>query len=192
MLIFSMALGGVQIIVSMAIKGYMMIRDGQLIDAIFDIGSWWLVFAGAITCIFNANVGLYILIAGAVALILTQGRAKKNIVMKFLSGVLSIYDVTGYFSDILSYSRLLALSLATAVVSQVVNTMGILTGPIGFFVVLIIGHTFNIAINLIGSFVHSARLQYVEFFGRFYESGGRPFAPLTIKTKSIDIIKEEN
>lgn len=192
MLIFSMALGGIQIVVSMAIKAYMMIRDGQVWDAIFDIGSWWVVFAGAITCIFNVDVGLYILLAGAVALILTQGRAKKNIIMKFFSGLLSLYDITGYFADILSYSRLLALSLATAVVSQVVNTMGVLTGPIGFFFVFLVGHVFNIAINLIGSFVHSARLQYVEFFGRFYESGGRLFSPLSIKTKNIDVIKEEN
>lgn len=191
MLIFSMALGGIQIVVSMAIKAYMMIRDGQVWDAIFDIGSWWVVFAGAITCIFNVDVGLYILLAGAVALILTQGRAKKNIIMKFFSGLLSLYDITGYFADILSYSRLLALSLATAVVSQVVNTMGVLTGPIGFFFVFLVGHVFNIAINLIGSFVHSARLQYVEFFGRFYESGGRLFSPLSIKTKNIDVIKEE-
>ena len=192
MLIFSMALGGVQIVAGMAVKFYMMVREGQVWDAIFDIGSWWVVFAGAITCIFNATVGLYILIAGVAALILTQGRAKKNIIMKFFGGVLSIYGVTGYFSDILSYSRLLALSLATAVVSQVMNTMGVLTGPIGFFIVFLIGHVFNIAINLIGSFVHSARLQYVEYFGKFYESGGRQFAPLTLKTKNIDIIKEEN
>lgn len=192
MLIFSMALGGVQIVVSMAIKAYMMIRDGEIFAAIFDIGSWWVVFAGAITCIFNAKVGLYILVAGAAMLILTQGRAKKNIIAKFFGGVMSLYDITGYFSDILSYSRLLALSLATAVVSQVVNTMGVLTGPIGFFVVFIIGHVFNLAINLIGSFVHSARLQYVEFFGRFYESGGRVFKPLSINTKNTNIIKEEN
>ena len=112
--------------------------------------------------------------------------------MKFFSGVLSLYDVTGYFSDILSYSRLLALSLSTAVVSQVVNTMGVITGPIGFVIVFIIGHLFNIAINLIGSFVHSARLQYVEYFGKFYEGGGRLFAPLAIKTKNTNIIKEEN
>lgn len=192
MLIFSMVLGGIQIVVSMAIKGYMLIRDGHVWDAIFDIGSWWLVFAGAVTCIFNTDIGLYVLIAGLAALILTQGRAKKNIIMKFFGGVMSIYDITSYFSDILSYSRLLALSLATAVVSQVVNTMGVLTGPVGFFIVFIIGHVFNIAINLIGSFVHSARLQYVEFFGRFYESGGRLFNPLSIKTKNIDVIKEEN
>ena len=192
MLIFSMALGGVQIIAGMAVKAYMLIRDGEIFAAIFDIGSWWVVFAGAITCIFNTKVGLYILIAGAAMLILTQGRAKKNILMKFFSGVLSLYDVTGYFSDILSYSRLLALSLSTAVVSQVVNTMGVITGPIGFVIVFIIGHLFNIAINLIGSFVHSARLQYVEYFGKFYEGGGRLFAPLAIKTKNTNIIKEEN
>ncbi len=192
MLLFSMALGGVQIITGMAVKAYMMIRDGEIFAAIFDIGSWWVVFAGAITCIFNAKVGLYILGAGAAMLVLTQGRAKKNIIMKFFSGVLSLYDVTGYFSDILSYSRLLALSLSTAVVSQVVNTMGVITGPIGFVIVFIIGHLFNIAINLIGSFVHSARLQYVEYFGKFYESGGRLFTPLAINTKNTNIIKEEN
>ncbi len=192
MLIFSMALGGVQIVAGMAVKGYMMIKDGQVWDAIFDIGFWWIVFAGAITCIFNTQVGLYILGAGALGLILTQGRTKKNIIMKFFSGLLSLYDVTSYFSDILSYSRLLALSLSTAVVATVINTMGLLTGPIGFFIVFLIGHVFNIAINLIGSFVHSARLQYVEYFGRFYESGGRLFAPLSIKTKNIDVIKEEN
>ncbi|MBQ8004037.1 MAG: hypothetical protein IJ299_02985, partial [Oscillospiraceae bacterium] len=192
MLIFSLILGGIQIVAGMAVKAYMMIRDGQVWDAIFDIGFWWVLFAGAITCIFNAKVGLYVLGAGALGLILTQGRAKKNIIGKFFSGVLSLYDITGYFSDILSYSRLLALSLSTAVVGNVINTMGILTGPIGFFVVFVIGHVFNIAINLVGSFVHSARLQYVEYFGKFYESGGRLFAPLSIKTKNIDVIKEEN
>ena len=192
MLIFSLVLGGVQIVAGMAVKAYMMIRDGEVWAAIFDIGFWWVAFAGAITCIFNSTVGLYILGAGALGLILTQGRAKKNIIMKFFSGLLSLYDVTGYFSDILSYSRLLALSLSTAVVATVINTMGMLTGPIGFFIVFLIGHVFNIAINLVGSFVHSARLQYVEYFGKFYESGGRPFAPLAIKTKNIDIIKEEN
>lgn len=191
MLIFSLVLGGVQIVAGMAVKGYMMIKDGQVLDAIFDIGFWWVTFAGAIICIFNADIGLYVLGAGALGLILTQGRAKKNIIQKFFSGVLSLYDVTGYFSDILSYSRLLALSLSTAVVGNVINTMGMLTGPVGFFIVFIIGHVFNIAINLVGSFVHSARLQYVEYFGKFYESGGRLFAPLTIKTKNIDVIKEE-
>ncbi len=192
MLIFSLILGGMQIVAGMAVKAYMMIRDGQVLDAIFDIGFWWVLFAGAITCIFNAKAGLYVLGAGALGLILTQGRAKKNIIGKFFSGVLSLYDITGYFSDILSYSRLLALSLSTAVVGNVINTMGMLTGPIGFFAVFVIGHVFNIAINLVGSFVHSARLQYVEYFGKFYESGGRLFAPLSIKAKNIDVIKEEN
>lgn len=193
MLIFSLALGGIQIVAGMAIKAYMMIRDGEIWAAIFDIGFWWVAFAGVVVMLLgSATVGLYVILAGVAGLILTQGRAKKNIIMKFFSGVLSLYDVTSYFSDMLSYSRLLALSLATAVVGTVINTMGVLVGPIGFFVVFIIGHVFNIAINLVGSFVHAARLQYVEFFGKFYESGGRIFAPLSIKTKNTDIIKEEN
>lgn len=193
MLIFSLICGGIQIVASMAVKAYIMIRDGQILDAIFDIGLWWVAFAGAVVSfVGDMQTGLYILLAGVAGLVLTQGRAKKNIIMKFFGGLLSLYDITGYFSDMLSYSRLLALSLATAVVGNVINTMGVLTGPIGFFIVFIIGHVFNIAINLVGSFVHSARLQYVEYFGRFYESGGRLFSPLTIKTKNTDIIKEEN
>lgn len=192
MLIFSLALGGIQIVAGMAVKGYMMIRDGEVWAAIFDIGFWWVAFAGVVVMLLGSStVGLYIILAGVAGLVLTQGRAKKNIIMKFFGGILSLYDVTSYFSDMLSYSRLLALSLATAVVGTVINTMGILVGPIGFFVVFIIGHVFNIAINLVGSFVHAARLQYVEFFGKFYESGGKLFKPLSIKSKNTDIIKEE-
>ena len=193
MLIFSMLLGGVQIVVSMAIKAYMMIRDGDILGAIFDIGFWWVAIGGGIYAfVGDMKIGLTIALAGAVGLILTQGRAKKNIIMKFFSGVLSLYDVTSYLSDVLSYSRLLALSLSTAVVASVINTMGSLTGVWMFFPIFIFGHLFNIAINLVGSFVHSARLQYVEFFGRFYESGGELFSPLCINTKNVDIIKEEN
>ncbi len=192
MLIFSFILGALQIVVGMAIKGYMMIRDGEVWAAIFDIGFWWVFMAGAVIALVgNSQVGLIVLGAGALGLVLTQGRAKKGIFGKLFGGIMSLYDVTGYFSDILSYSRLLALSLATAVVASVINTMGALTGVVGFFIVFIIGHVFNIAINLIGTFVHSARLQYVEFFGKFYEGGGRLFKPLGIKTKNVDIIKEE-
>ena len=192
MLIFSLILGAIQIVAGMAIRGYMMIREGNFRDAIFDIGLWWVVFAGRITALVaDTRIGLLICAIGAVGLIVTQGRAKKGIVMKFFGGLVSLYNVTGYFSDILSYSRLLALSLSTAVVASVINTMGVLLGPFGFFIVFIIGHAFNMAINLIGSFVHSARLQYVEFFGKFYESGGELFNPLRIKAKNVDMVREE-
>ena len=109
-----------------------------------------------------------------------------------LGGLYDIYGITSWLSDVLSYSRLLALGLATGVIAQVVNSMasmmgdGIL-GAIFFIVVFIIGHTLNLAINLLGAYVHTNRLQYVEFFGKFYEGGGRPFEPFKQNTKYIRI-----
>ena len=133
---------------------------------------------------------------GAVGLVLTQGRSKKNIFGKLTSGILSLYDVTGYLSDVLSYSRILALGLATGVIAMVINTMAKMLGGgiIGYVlmaVALIIGHVFNIAINALGAYVHSSRLQYVEFFGKFYEGGGRTFNPFMVKTKYTNLKSEE-
>ncbi len=191
MLIFSFIIGAIHIFTGMAIQAYLLIRDGKVWDAIFDIGFWWVFLAGIVMTLVGVTGGVYVLAAGALGLILTQGRSKKNIFMKLVSGIGSLYDVTGFLGDILSYSRLLALSLATAVIAQVVNTMGTLTGPIGFFFVFLIGQTFNIAVSLIGTFVHTSRLQYVEFFGKFYQGGGVKFAPLKIQTKYVEIAKEE-
>ena len=192
MLIFSFAFGGIHIFAGMAIQAYMMIRDGKLLDAIFDIGSWWVLFGGIIFALLGlTTVGLILIGAGALALLLTQGRHEKKFFKKITKGLASLYDITGFLGDILSYSRLLALSLATAVIASVINTMGAMTGPVGFVIVFLIGHTFNIAVNLIGTYVHTSRLQYVEFFGKFYQGGGEEFSPLDTKTKYVDIIKEE-
>lgn len=192
MLIFCFILGGIHIFTGMAVQAYLLIRDGHIWDAVFDVGFWWVLFAGAVFLILGqTSVGLWLAVAGALGLLLTQGRHEKKFLKKITKGLSSLYDITSYLGDILSYSRLLALSLATAVIASVVNTMGVLTGPIGFIIVFLIGHTFNIAINLIGSFVHTARLQYVEFFGKFYQGGGTPFEPLDMQTKYVDILKEE-
>ena len=99
-------------------------------------------------------------------------------------------------SDILSYARLLALGLATGVIAQVVNTLGSLFGggiggAVALIVIFLLGHTMNLAINVLGAFIHSSRLQYVEFFGKFYEDGGEPFDPFRKKTKYIKIEQEE-
>ena len=106
-----------------------------------------------------------------------------------------MYNVTGWLSDALSYSRLLALGLATGVIASVINQMGSMMpnnifGIIGFVVIFIVGHLLNLAINLLGAYVHTNRLQFVEFFGKFYEGGGRPFNPFKTNTKYTDI-KEE-
>ncbi|MGI6778378.1 MAG: V-type ATP synthase subunit I [Acetivibrionales bacterium] len=195
LLIWSLVFGGVHLFVGMGIKAYMLIRDGHVLDAVFDIFSWYILLIGLTLMILGGTagaVGKYMAIAGAVILVLTQGRGQKGVIKKFLSGVLSLYDVTGYLSDVLSYSRLLALGLATGVIASVINTVAVLFGfnVIGIIllvVIFIVGHVFNILINVLGAYVHASRLQYVEFFGKFYEGGGKSFQPFTIKTKYINL-----
>lgn len=203
LLIVSVAMGLFQILIGLGIKFYMIWRQGEKLSAIFDVGLWMLVLGGI--CVFAGgmalkndvvgNAGMYAAIAGAVGLVLTQGRNSKNIIGKLFGGILSLYDITSYVSDALSYSRLMALGLATGVIAQVVNTMGSLAGggvvgAVMFVAVFIIGHALNFAINCLGAYVHTNRLQYVEFFGKFYEGGGRAFAPLKMDTKYYEFMEE--
>lgn len=200
LLILSFILGIIHLFCGMAINFYNLARHGKLKDAIFDIGFWYCLLVGLILVIpmeplgsgVAAVVGKYLAIFGAVGLVLTQGRTKSNIFGRIFGGIGSLYDITSYLSDILSYSRLLALGLATGVIAQVINTMASLGGNsifgiIMFVVVTIAGHTMNLLINLLGAYVHTNRLQYVEFFKKFYEGGGRKFDPFAIKSKYIKI-----
>jgi len=190
LLLFSFVLGIIQIYVGLALQGYKNIRDGKTLDAVFDQGFWMVFLSGFLMFALPQTKGVakYVVIAGAIGLVLTQGRHQKNVVAKLGSGILSLYDVTSYLSDVLSYSRILALGLATGVIATVINTMGRLLGVniIGYIIMVVLlvgGHLFNIAINALGAYVHSSRLQYVEFFSKFYEGGGRALEPFTIKTK---------
>lgn len=203
LLILSFILGIIHLFTGMAINFYSLAKCGKIKDAIFDIGFWYCLLIGLILIIpmeplgtgFLAVMGKYLAIIGAVGLVLTQGRSKNNIFGRIFGGIGSLYDVTSYLSDILSYSRLLALGLATGVIAQVINTMASLGGNsifgiIMFIVVVIAGHTMNLLINLLGAYVHTNRLQYVEFFKKFYEGGGRKFSPFAIKSNYVKI-KEE-
>ena len=193
-LILSFIMGLVQIYAGIILSAYKNIREGHLSDAIMDQGFWLVLLTGLLMFAMPelATVGKYMAIVGAVGLILTQGRAQKSIIKKFTSGVLSLYDITGYLSDVLSYSRLLALGLTTGVIATVINTMaktvsGSIIGYIVMALIIIGGHVFNLAINVLGAFVHSSRLQYIEFFGKFYDSGGRAFDPLKVKTTYVEL-----
>ncbi len=181
-LLLSLGVGAAHLVAGMAVKFYILCRDGKVIDAIFDIGSWWVLFAGIGLLFVNGNIGMWVAIAGVAMLVLTQGRAKKGIFGKLIGGIMSLYEVVNYISDLLSYSRILALGLAAGVISQVVNVLGtIMGGSIAGVIMLIcvsvVGHLLNLAINVLGTFVHTSRLQYIEFLGKFYEDGGRKFEP---------------
>lgn len=192
LLIFSVILGLIQILVGMGISFYMLVRDRRLSEAFFDVGLWMLVLIFAAVFAAGAglgisgigNIGLYGMAAAAAGLVLTQGRHKKGIIGKALGGVVSLYGITSYVSDILSYSRLMALGLATGVIANVVNILGTISGNIVVFVLIsIIGHGMNFAINMLGAYVHTNRLQYVEFYSKFYEGGGRAYKPLKLDSK---------
>ncbi len=181
-LVVSLAVGAIHLIAGMAVRFVILCKEGHALDAVFDIGLYWLLFAGIGLLFLFPTVGLWTTVAAAVLIVLTHGRAEKNIVMKLLKGLLGIYDLISYASDLLSYSRILALGLAAGVIGQVVNILGTMGGPtiVGFIALVVafaIGHLLNIAINVLGTFVHTSRLQYIEFFNKFYEDGGVVFEP---------------
>lgn len=182
-LILSLAFGALHLIAGMAVKAFLLCREGKPLDALFDIVSYWVLFAGIAMMFIHRSVGIWLLIGGALAILLTQGRTKKGFFGKAVGGLGGLYGLINYASDLLSYSRILALGLAAGVIGQVVNILATLGGPsfIGFIlmiVVFIVGHLLNLVINVLGTFVHTSRLQYIEFFGKFYEDGGTPFRPI--------------
>ena len=188
-LIGALILGVVQVFTGMIVSMVMKFRRGEAMSALCGEGAWFLAFiaAGAGFALGNVQMGL---IAALVILVLTQGYGKKG--FGIVTGIFgSLYNgITGYFSDILSYSRLMALMLAGAVVAQVFNQLGAMTGHIiPFIVIAVIGNALNFALNILGCYVHDMRLQCLEFFGRFYEDGGKPFRPLNIEPKYVDIEK---
>ncbi len=181
-MIMGIAVGAVHLIIGMIIKFNIIRKQQSWLDAIFDVGLWWVLFAGIALIFIAPDVGPWVLGAGALGIFLTGGRHEKKWIMKPLKGLLSFYDIINYASDLLSYSRILALALTSAVIASVVNVLGTMAGPsvpgiIVLIIAFVFGHALNIALNVMGTFVHSARLQYVEFFGKFFEDGGRAFDP---------------
>lgn len=198
MLIFTLIIGALHIFTGMIRKMVMDIQEGHPWDAIFDQLSWIILITGVGFIFLPAlsTIGMYMAVGGAVVIVLTAGRKKKGIFSKITGGLLGLYNITSYFSDILSYSRILALSLATGVVGMVMNMLaGMLQGnPIGFIfslAVYVVGHVFNLALGLLSAYVHDCRLQYIEFYGKFFEGGGRLFEPFSIQTKYIQIKHDE-
>ena len=186
-LVGAMCLGFVQIVTGMAISFIRKLQKGQVLDAVFEELTWWIVFAGiGVMALGYGNVVLYIGLALVVLGPIVTGKG----LMGKITGIFgSVYNhVTGYFGDLLSYARLMALMLAGSVIAQVFNTLGAIPGNIVVFLIIsLAGNTLNFALNLLGCYVHDLRLQCLEYFGKFYEDGGKPFRPLAINTKFVDI-----
>ena len=183
-LILAMVIGVIHLAFGVGIATYLNIKDRNWLAAVADL-SWWCIFAGIAVMVLAGNSIL--LIVGIAIMVLSaflQGKGFGRI-----TGIFgAIYNgLTGYLGDILSYSRLMALMLAGSVIASVFNQLGALGGLLLFIPVAIIGHLLNFALNLIGCFVHTMRLQFLEFFGKWYRDGGRPFKPLNYNTKYVDI-----
>ena len=185
-LVGAMCLGFVQILTGMVISVVGKLKRGQFLDAFWEEITWWVVFAGiALAVLGVTNLVLYAGIVLVVAGPVINGKGFGKI-----TGIFgSLYNhVTGYFGDILSYSRLMALMLSGSVIAQVFNTLGAIPGNVVvFFIVSMAGNALNFALNLLGCYVHDLRLQCLEFFKNFYQDGGKPFRPLAVDTKYVDI-----
>jgi V/A-type H+-transporting ATPase subunit I len=192
MLIFCLILGVIHLYTGYILQAYQSIKAGNFMDAIYDQVLWLMLLTGLIFLALPslAVVGKYMAIIGAAGTVIFSARSEKNIFKRLISGVLALYNVSGFLGDVLSYSRLFALCLATGVIAQVFNAMGVMMGGsiIGKVIMvafLAFAHVFNTALGVLGAYVHTSRLQYVEFFGKFYEGEGKPFNPFRIKTKYI-------
>ena len=185
-LIGSMALGMVQIVTGMAISLIEKCKRKKFLDAFFEEITWWLVFLGIALAVLKK--GTAVLYLGCVLVLLgpiVQGKGWGK-----LTGVFgSVYNhVTGYFGDILSYTRLMALMLAGSVIAQVFNMLAAMPGNVVAFVIIsMLGNAMNFGLNLLGCYVHDLRLQCLEFFNKFYVDGGKPFRPMTLDTEYVDL-----
>ncbi len=201
LLVYCLGFGILHLFAGVILNGYKLFKNKQYLASVFDTVPVIVFVCGF--AVFGAGflievpeqikqLGNKLLIAGAALIVLTAGRSAKNIFGKFGAGLYALYNTaSGYLGDILSYSRLLALGLVTGVIASSINLMATMPGNKFLFVlILLVGHTINIAINLIGTYVHTNRLQYVEFFSKFYEGEGTVFTPFKINSKHI-IIKEE-
>jgi V/A-type H+-transporting ATPase subunit I len=200
LLLVSLAFGLVHIWAGIFVKMVEDIKAGRVADGIFDSGSWVVFLPGLVSWglmkvgIIRSNIPLYIMAFGALMVMYSGSRGQKNILLKPISGVGGLYSIIGYFSDTLSYARILALGLASAIIGVVVNMVSSLVvsmlpkvGWVFVPVILAIGHVFNLVINALGSFIHSGRLQFVEFFTKFFEGGGRPFKPLRRVRENVSL-----
>jgi V/A-type H+-transporting ATPase subunit I len=202
LLILSIIFGLIHIYFALGMRAYLIIRDGKVIDAIYDVGFWYLALTGGIVYLLNMvvsmppifkSISFIAMIGGMVGIVATGGRSATSIGGKIGGGIYSLYGISSYVGDFVSYSRLMALGLSGGFIAGAVNMMagmvadkGII-GIIGAIIIFIVGQIFNLGLSLLGAYVHTIRLTFVEFFGKFYEGGGKGFDLFRSKPKYINL-----
>lgn len=201
LLILSLAFGLIQMICGLSVSFYMLWREKKKADAICDVGLWITALLG-IACVAVGMVvpvmmmpGAIVAIVSAAGILFTAGRKKKG-PMKVLAGLKELYGSTNYVSDFMSYSRLMALGLTTGAMGSVFNMLSAMMGSgllaiVPLIIIFVVGHGVNFALNALGAYVHTIRLQYVELFSKFYEGGGREYKPFSIEGKFTRISKKK-
>jgi V/A-type H+/Na+-transporting ATPase subunit I len=194
LMLVSVGFGIIHLFTGMATKMFILIRSGDWQGAVLDVVPWYLLILGLPLTI--AGIGnpitSYLAIAGAAIIILFSARKSRNPFARIGQGLYTLYGITSYLGDILSYTRVLALVLATSVIAMVVNKIGFLGGPsiVGFIIfilVAILGHGINFALSVLSAYIHTSRLHFVEFFGKFYQGGGRLWKPQILTSNYIEI-----
>src|SRR5690625_773883 len=202
LLTVSILLGAVHVFFALGIQAYIEIRRKRFLNALFDVGLWYMLLISSAFFLLSyfieiieayRMVSMILLIISMIGIVLTGGREQKGFGKKLAGGLYSLYGFTGYISDFVSYSRLMALALASGFIAYAINLMVLMLfdfGIIGIIfgvLIFIVGQGFNIFLSILSSYVHTLSLTYVEFFGKFYEGGGRPFQMFRNATKYINI-----
>lgn len=188
--ILSIIFGAIHLVIALGIKAYILIKNGHFMDVIYDVFLWYLTLTSLIILLlagrfglseFTKNIFIACAVIGMLGIVVFGARDAKTLVGRIGGGLYSLYGITSYIGDFVSYLRLMALGLAGGFIASAINIIvkmlvskGIL-GIILGIVVFTLGQSFNIFLSFLSSYVHTSRLTYVEFFSKFYEGGGKAF-----------------